>query len=121
ENIGNAFEITQNFQATFIPLLQEQYPRLRVLWDGQQKQTRESLNSMLYGFIGVVFAMFLLLTIEFRSYLQPLLIMSIIPFGAVGAVLGHLVQGLPFTLFSIYGLVALSGVVVNDSIVLIDF
>lgn len=121
ENVGNAFEITQNFQATFIPQLQEQYPRLRVLWDGQQKQTRESLNSMLYGFIGVVFAMFLLLTIEFRSYLQPLLIMSIIPFGAVGAVLGHLVQGLPFTLFSIYGLVALSGVVVNDSIVLIDF
>jgi multidrug efflux pump subunit AcrB len=60
-------------------------------------------------------------TIEFKSYLQPLLILSIIPFGACGAIFGHVIQDLPFTLFSIYGLVALSGIVVNDSIVLIDF
>ncbi|MEM6692127.1 MAG: efflux RND transporter permease subunit [Planctomycetota bacterium] len=72
-------------------------------------------------FVGVLIAMYFLLTIEFRSYLQPLLVLSIIPFGAVGAVAGHIIQDLPFTLFSIYGLVALSGIVVNDSIVLIDF
>jgi HAE1 family hydrophobic/amphiphilic exporter-1 len=63
----------------------------------------------------------LLLTIEFKSIVQPLIVLSIIPFGAIGAIGGHLLMGLPLTLFSIYGLVALSGVVVNDSIVLIDF
>lgn len=121
EGVANAFEITQDFRKTFMVDLQEQFPRLRILWDGQQKQTQESMDSMIYGFVAVLFAMFLMLTIEFKSYVQPLLILAIIPFGAVGAVAGHLVQGLPFTLFSIYGLVALSGVVVNDAIVLIDF
>ena len=65
--------------------------------------------------------MFVLLTLEFKAYVQPLLIMFIIPFGMIGAVLGHAVMGLPLTLFSFFGLVALTGVVVNDSIVLIDF
>ena len=71
--------------------------------------------------MAVMVGMYLLFTIEFKSYLQPLLVLSIIPFGACGAIFGHVIQGLPFTLFSIYGLVALSGIVVNDSIVLIDF
>ena len=75
----------------------------------------------MYGFIAVMIGMYLLFTIEFKSYLQPLLVLSIIPFGACGAIFGHVFQDLPFTLFSIYGLVALSGIVVNDSIVLIDF
>ena len=65
--------------------------------------------------------MFVLLSMEFRSYGQPLLVVCIIPFGLVGAVLGHLTMGLPLTMFSLFGLVALEGVVVNDSIVLIDF
>ena len=104
-----------------MPKLAEQYPSLRVLWEGQEEQTEDSMNSMLYGFIAVMIAMYLLFTIEFKSYLQPFLVLSIIPFGACGAVFGHVIMGLPFTLFSIYGLVALSGIVVNDSIVLIDF
>jgi multidrug efflux pump subunit AcrB len=65
--------------------------------------------------------MFALLTLEFRSYFQPFLILAIIPFGFFGAIVGHLVLQLPLTLFSLFGLVALTGVVVNDSIVLIDF
>jgi len=68
-----------------------------------------------------VFAMFVLLTIEFRSYLQPLLILTAIPFGAAGAVFGHAIMGLPLSLFTMFGVVALAGIVVNDSIVLIDF
>ena len=79
------------------------------------------MTAMLYGFGAVILAMYLLFTIEFKSYLQPLLILSIIPFGACGAIFGHVIQDLPFTLFSIYGLVAFSGIVVNDSIVLVDF
>lgn len=121
EEVGNAFQITADMRETLMPKLAEQFPRLRVLWEGQQEQTNDSMNSMFYGFIAVIIAMYLLFTIEFRSYLQPLLVLSIIPFGACGAIFGHVVQGLPFTLFSIYGLVALSGIVVNDSIVLIDF
>jgi multidrug efflux pump subunit AcrB len=62
-----------------------------------------------------------LLVIQFRSYVQPLLILMIVPFGMIGAVWGHAILGLPLTLFSMFGLVALSGVVINDSIVLIDF
>ena len=65
--------------------------------------------------------MYVLLVLQFRSYVQPLLILAIIPFGMIGAVWGHALLGLPLTLFSMFGLVALSGVVINDSIVLIDF
>ena len=104
-----------------MPRLAEDYSSLRVLWEGQQEQTNESMTSMMYGFIAVMIGMYLLFTIEFKSYSQPLLVLSIIPFGACGAIFGHVIQDLPFTLFSIYGLVALSGIVVNDSIVLIDF
>ena len=67
-----------------------------------------------------LFGIFLLLTVQFGSYLQPLLILAVIPFGFVGAIWGHLAMGLPLTIFTMFGLVALSGVVVNDSIVLID-
>jgi HAE1 family hydrophobic/amphiphilic exporter-1 len=66
-------------------------------------------------------ATFVLLTVEFTSYGQPLVVMAVIPFGIVGAIWGHAFMGLPLTLFSILGLVALTGVVVNDSIVLVDF
>lgn len=121
EEVGNAFQITADMQQTLMPKLAEAFPSLRVLWEGQQEQTNDSMNSMFYGFIAVLVGMYLLFTIEFKSYLQPLLVLSIIPFGVCGAIFGHIIQGLPFTLFSIYGLVALSGIVVNDSIVLIDF
>ena len=121
EEVGNAFQITSDFKAAMMPKLASDYPDLRVLWEGQEEQTRDSMNSMMYGFLAVMIGMYLLFTIEFKSYLQPFLILSIIPFGICGAIFGHVIQGLPFTLFSIYGLVALSGIVVNDSIVLIDF
>ena len=121
EKVANAFQVTADFQNTMMPELAEQFPNLRILWEGQQEQTNESMSSMMYGFIAVMIGMYLLFTIEFKSYLQPLLVLSIIPFGACGAIFGHVIQELPFTLFSIYGLVALSGIVVNDSIVLIDF
>lgn len=105
----------------FIDRLLAEHPGLRVRWEGQQEQTQDSMQSLFVGFIVAVLVMYVLLTIEFRSYLQPLLILAIIPFGAIGAVAGHAIMGLPLTLFSMFGLVALTGVVVNDSIVLIDF
>jgi len=103
------------------PDIEAEFPNIRVRWEGQKEQQQESLGSLLFGFIIAIMVMYLLLAIEFRSYLQPLLILLIIPFGFVGAIAGHLVMGLSVSLFSVFGLVALTGVVVNDSIVLIDF
>jgi multidrug efflux pump subunit AcrB len=77
--------------------------------------------SLFGGFFVALLVMFVLLAIEFKSAMQPILVMLIIPFGVLGAVVGHLIMGLPLTLFSFYGIVALTGIVVNDSIVLIDF
>lgn len=121
EDQANAMNIVSDLKQSFVPQLVERFPRINVRWRGQQEQTDESMWSITLGFVLVIGAMYLLLTIEFKSYIQPVLVLSIIPFGFIGAIAGHLWMQLPLTLFSIYGLIALSGIVVNDSIVLIDF
>ena len=104
-----------------MPELLKKYPSLRVRWEGQQEQDSESVRSLGIGLGIALIAMYVLLTMEFTSYGQPLVVMAIIPFGIVGAVLGHWFMGLPLTLFSSLGLVALTGIAVNESIVLVDF
>jgi multidrug efflux pump subunit AcrB len=121
ENQGVASEVVANLQRNFIPQLLDKYPAVRVRWEGQQEQTNESMRSLVAGYLVALLAMYVVLTLEFRSYLQPFLVMAVIPFGFVGAVCGHAILDLPLTLFSVFGLVALTGVMVNDSIVLIDF
>jgi hydrophobic/amphiphilic exporter-1 (mainly G- bacteria), HAE1 family len=121
ETKTNADSIVSRLKADFIPELKAQFPAITVKWEGQQEQSRESVGSLLVGFVVALLMMFVLLVLQFRSYVQPLIIMFIIPFGMIGAVWGHALLGLPLTLFSMFGLVALSGVVINDSIVLIDF
>jgi len=121
EEQANAMNIVADLKESFLPSVAQQFPGVHVRWRGQQEQTDESMLSIVLGFVLVIGAMYLLLTIEFKSYIQPILVMSIIPFGLIGAIAGHLWMQLPLTLFSIYGLIALSGIVVNDSIVLIDF
>ncbi len=120
---GNAKEITAVMKNSFVPALLQrpEYDGISVRWEGQQEQTEESIGGLIKGLAVALVLMFALLTLEFRSYLQPLLILLIIPFGAVGAIVGHVLMGMPLSLFSLFGLVALTGVVVNDSIVLIDF
>lgn len=119
--LGNTKEIVLQLQKEFIPKLMKKYPDLRIRWEGKQEQDTESFGSLGIGLAFAMFATFVLLTMEFNSYGQPLIVMSIIPFGIVGAIWGHFFMGLPLTLFSVLGLVALTGVVVNDSIVLVDF
>lgn len=121
EKEGNAKEIVADLQASFMPELLKKYPSLRVRWEGQQEQDTESCPEFGIGLAIALLAMYVLLTMEFTSYGQPMVVMAIIPFGIVGAVIGHWVMGLPLTLFSTLGLVALTGIVVNDSIVLVDF
>ena len=117
---ANASQIVADLKATFMPTLGAEYPDVSVRWEGQQEQTVESVQSLFVGFTIAMFAMYALLTLMFTSYFQPAIIMAVIPFGAIGALWGHAFMGLPLTLFSVLGLVALAGVVVNDSIVLID-
>jgi multidrug efflux pump subunit AcrB len=121
EGETKASDVVAHLQSNVLPAIFANHPNVSVRWEGQQEQTLESVRSLLIGLLVSLVAMFVLLTMEFRTYLQPLMIMAIIPFGIAGAVWGHLVFGLPISMFSLFGLVALTGVVVNDSIVLIDF
>jgi multidrug efflux pump subunit AcrB len=121
ETRTNADLIIAELQADYVPQLTRKYPGVSLRWEGQREQSKESVASLAIGFIVAILAMFVLLVLQFRSYFQPLLILAIVPFGMLGAVWGHAILGLPLTLFSMFGLVALSGVVINDSIVLIDF
>ncbi|WP_372682378.1 efflux RND transporter permease subunit [Desulfosarcina sp.] len=121
EEIGNASTVVTNLKADFLPRLLKRYPGLRYDLEGQEKRTQESLQSLKKGFTLALMAIFLLLATQFRSYVQPVIIMMAIPFGLIGAIVGHLLMGLAFTMISIFGIVALSGIVVNDSLILIDF
>ena len=116
----NAQEVISDLQNNLLPQLMADYPGLSWDMEGEEKERRESLGSMLEGFKLAMIAIFILLAIPFRSYSQPLLIMTAIPFGMIGAVLGHIIMGYNLSLLSMFGLVALSGVVVNDSLLLID-
>jgi multidrug efflux pump subunit AcrB len=121
EGEANAFNIVQDLRKGFVPQLLEKYPAVSVRWEGQQEQTQESIDSLKFGLVIALLGMYALLTLEFRSYMQPLLILAIVPFGFIGAAIGHFIMGLEFTLLSLFGMIALAGVVVNDAIVLIDF
>jgi multidrug efflux pump subunit AcrB len=92
-------------------------------WDvsGRQKNKKELIDSMIRGFILAMLGIYALMAIPFRSYLQPLIVVSAIPFGLIGAILGHLLLGLDISLLSLSGMIAVSGVVVNDNLVLVDY
>ena len=97
------------------------FPSVRYTMEGEQKEQSESMGSVITGLGFVFFAIYSLLAIPFKSYLQPLIVMSIIPFGTIGAIIGHWIMGMPLTFFSVLGMLALIGVVINDSLVLVDF
>jgi multidrug efflux pump subunit AcrB len=120
EDIANANEISADLRANVLPNLVKEYPGLTFDFEGEQRQQTESLDSMKINFLVAQLAIFALLAIPFKSYAQPLIIMSAIPFGLVGAVFGHMLMGLDLTMLSMFGMVALTGVVVNDSLILID-
>ena len=121
EAVANASTIVADLKADFLPRLMERYPGVTYDLEGQEKRTAESLDSLQTGYILALMGIFLLLAYQFRSYVQPIIIMAAIPFGLIGAIFGHLVMGMQFTMISIFGIVALSGIVVNDSLILIDF
>ncbi len=119
-SVATAREILQDLEANLFPKLAAEYPGLGFDLVGEEKERKQSMDSMRHGFLMALIGIFALLAIPFRSYSQPLLIMAAIPFGMIGAVLGHLIMGFSLSILSIFGIVALAGVVVNDSLLLID-
>lgn len=104
-----------------LPRLVERHPGSRYEFVGEQQEQADTLSQLARLYTVALFGIFALMAIPFRSYLQPLIVMSAIPFGLVGAVAGHLISGHQLSMISILGVVALGGVVVNDSLVLVDF
>jgi len=110
-------DITDNF----IPKLLEQYPEVEFDLGGSTKEENTLIMRTMIGFAAALFLIYGLLAVPLRSYVQPLVIMSVIPFGFIGAVIGHILFGISLNMLSILGLVALAGVVVNDSLILVEF
>ena len=118
---ANAEKILADLDGDFLPRLLADYENMRYSFEGQHKETQRSVGSLFRGFIIAMLLVYTILAVIFRSYAQPLVVMSVIPFGLIGAVVGHFIMGHVLSLISLFGLVALSGVLVNDSLVLVDF
>ncbi len=114
-------EINGVLENSVLPELVARSPDLTYSFGGEQQEQVESFGALGGGFALALLAIYALLAIPFGSYTKPLIIMAAIPFGIVGAVLGHLILGLQMAIMSLFGVIGLSGVVVNDSLVMIDF
>jgi len=118
--VANSNEIVADLKGGSLQAVLDDYPGLTFSFEGEQAEQRDFLRAQLIGLAGALLVIYVLLAIPLGSYLQPLIIMSAIPFGFVGAAWGHLLLGYDLSMYSILGLVALSGVVVNASLVLVD-
>ncbi|MCX4190084.1 efflux RND transporter permease subunit [Methylophaga sp. OBS3] len=111
-------ELVSRLQSDVVPKLEAKYPDLDIYFAGEAEEQRETEASMLHLFLLAMLAIYALLAIPLKSYSQPLIIMTAIPFGIVGAILGHWLNDLSLGILSLNGIIALSGVVVNDSLLL---
>ncbi len=117
---ANAREIFAEMENNYFDGLKKRYPGLHISMQGAKKNMRESLGSLKVTFPLALFGIYVIIATIFRSYVQPLVILFTIPFGIIGAVTGHLVMGYDLSMMSMFGMVALTGVVINDAIVLIE-
>jgi multidrug efflux pump subunit AcrB len=118
--VANAADVLADLRKETFPDLTDRYPGIRISVEGQEKEQKAAMQSLMVGFALVMGVIFLILATIFRSYAQPLVILTTIPFGTAGVILGHLLLGFDLTLMSMFGLVALAGVVVNDAIIMIE-
>lgn len=112
--------VLESIQTEVLPQLRSDFPGITWSFEGSQAEMRESTQALWGGFALAMMVIFALLAIAFRSYIQPLIVMFAIPFGIVGAVIGHILLGYDLSLVSLMGVIALSGVVLNDSLIMID-
>ena len=121
ESVANANRVLGDMQANFFPDLLRSLPGVAYSLEGQQRDQQETLDGLAQGFALAMLGIYAMMAIPFRSYLQPLIVLSAVPFGIVGAIWGHVILGLSMSILSMLGVVALAGVVVNDSLVLVSF
>jgi len=116
---GDVGKVVEDLQEDVLPAILADHPGVSYTFEGQQREQAETLGDLLRLFLFSVIVIFALMAMVFRSYIQPFIVLCVIPFGFVGAVWGHVIMRLDMTILSMFGLVALTGVVVNDSIVLV--
>lgn len=104
-----------------LPEILASYPDISYSFEGEAREQRDSFGSLTTGIFFVLAVVYTLLAIPLRSYVQPIMVMLVIPFGVVGAILGHVIMGMNLSIMSYMGMLALAGVVINDSLVLVDF
>ncbi len=121
DDVVTGQEIADLLNAEILPRLKSDFPELEAEFGGEQEQQAETFGSLGSAFLLALVIIYALLAIPFRSYVQPLVIMAAIPFGIIGALIGHLLLGISVGVLSMFGIIALSGVVINGSLVLIDF
>lgn len=120
-NVANLEDILKQFNENTLPKINQEYPNVRIESLGTSEERAKSFGSLRLAFPVALMMIYMLLAGLFRSYLQPIVVMSAIPFGIEGALIGHWITDNPFTILSNIGLVALAGILVNDSLVLVDF
>lgn len=118
--IANTREIVAQTREDFLPGFRERYPDLEIIWLGQEEQTRLTGGSLRRGALLGLIGIFFVLSFQFGSYLEPLVVMAAIPLALIGVIWGHLLMGLQLCMPSVVGFVSLSGIVVNDSILLVE-
>lgn len=118
---ANANEIVEWMRGDILAGMGRKYPSVMWEFQGEQKDQRESVSDLSKGFVLALVGIFMVLALPLRSYTQPLIVMSVIPFGMIGAVAGHLLFGMNFSVMSLIGVIALAGVVINESLVLVEF
>lgn len=119
--VTTAADVVNKVKLEYIPTLLRNHPNIKVEFLGSQEEQEKSFGSLRLAFPVALLMIYMMIAALFRSYVQPIVVMTAIPFGVMGAIVGHWVTGNPMTILSMIGLVALTGIVVNDAIVLIDF
>ena len=120
-SVTSAGAVIADLETRILPEVLAGFPGVFYTFEGMMAEQQESISGLQRGFVLALLMIFALLAVPLKSYVQPLIIMSAIPFGLVGAIWGHLFMGLDVTMMSMFGIVALSGVVVNDSLIMVDF
>lgn len=118
--IANASEIVRSLEANFLPGLRERFAGVEIGFGGSDAEASETLGSMARGLSIGLLIVFILLSLQFRSYAEPIVVMALIPFGFVGAVFGHWVMGVDLSMPSFLGAASLAGIIVNDTILLVN-
>ncbi|MDP1930275.1 MAG: efflux RND transporter permease subunit [Gammaproteobacteria bacterium] len=119
--VAQSNTIIQDIRSNYIPELLAKYPSVTFGLGGASQEQAELLQRIAIFFGAAMFLIYALLAVPLKSYIQPAIVMAVIPFGMIGALIGHMIFGTTISMMSLFGLVALSGVIVNDSLIMVDF